>query len=210
MCCYIGLDPGGKGAFGWCVAEGTALPLRTIASGVADYAQQAVSASLQAAVSRELCCAGVDAPLTWRTAGDRDVDRYLRQRVLRLGGSGGTVGSVNSLRGACLIQGMMAATLLRERKPNLPISESHPKAMLRLLGIANAANPVNAITSHDLEQFLMGKVTDASQHERDAALTALSAWAMFVQHQSWQDLYLKEAPNPLSPLSAPFGYWMPR
>src|SRR5262249_14114045 len=46
---------------------------------------------------------------------------------------------LNSLRGAVLVQGLCPAMLLRERVHGLPITETHPKDLLRLLGIAGLA-----------------------------------------------------------------------
>jgi hypothetical protein len=210
MSCYIGFDPGGSGAFGWCVVLGNGLPLNIITRGIANDAQQAVNDSLQAIGAGTLCGAAFDSPLFWRSAGDRIVDDHLRQRVLHLGAHGGTVNHVNSLRGACLIQGMLAAMLLRQHNSGLLVSESHPKAMLWLLGIADANNPVSAISLGNLGRLFAGNTDNASDHERDAALGALSAWAMSTKPHNWQNLYPLEVPNPISPLSAPLGYWMPQ
>jgi hypothetical protein len=51
----------------------------------------------------------------------------------------GTVQQLNSPRGAVLVQGLVAAMLLRERVHGLPITETHPKALLWLLGTASPA-----------------------------------------------------------------------
>jgi hypothetical protein len=96
---------------------------------------------------------------------------------------------------------MLAAMLLRQHSNGLPISESHPKAMLWLLGIG--------ISLGNLGTFLAGNTANASDHERDAALSALSAWAMSTQPNGWEDLYPQE-PCAVSPLAAPLGYWMPQ
>jgi hypothetical protein len=205
---YIGYDPGGAGAFGWCVVHGASLPLQVLARGLADNAQEAVTQSLAAIKGGEVLAAGIDAPLFWRPDGDRVVDRVVRENLKGLGGQVGTVNHVNSLRGACLVQGMVAAILLRGHRPNLPVSESHPKAMLWLLKIAQARDSVDVISFANLQAFFAGSTNGASNHERDAALGALCAWAMLNQPQGWQNLHLQEL-NPVSPLTAPLGYWMP-
>ena len=51
----------------------------------------------------------------------------------------GTVQQLNSLRGAALVQGLVAAMLLSQRVHGLPITETHPKAVLWLLRIASLA-----------------------------------------------------------------------
>ena len=205
---YIGFDPGGAGAFGWCVIHGNGLPFNVTARGFADNAQEAVDASMTVLAGEKPLAAGIDAPLFWRTDGDRQVDADLRRRVVQRGGSGSTVNHVNSLRGACLVQGILVAMLLRQKYHNLPLTESHPKAMLWLLSPANVAQPVGQIALADLAQYFDGNVNGASDHERDAALGALSAWAMHKNLDNWQDLYPQEL-NSISPLDAPLGYWMP-
>jgi len=68
----------------------------------------------------------------------------------------GTVQAVNSLRGACLVQGILTAILLRQRVPEIHVSESHPKAVLWLLGAATPENPPAAIHLCNLPQFTTG------------------------------------------------------
>jgi len=89
--------------------------------------------------SMQLAGAGIDSPLFWVANGDRRVDQAVRAKMQALGARSvwGTVQSVNSLRGACLAQGILAAQLLRSRFPNIRITESHPKALLWLMGFAN-------------------------------------------------------------------------
>ena len=162
----LGLDPGGKGAFGWALAEDApAWPLRVVRTGTADSAREALDAALGAAGSTPILAAGIDAPLHWVAEGDRAVDARLRKRIAELGAPhpAGTVQHVNSLRGACLVQGMAAALLLRERFPALPISEAHPKALLWLLGIAAPGVPASSIGFEALAGYLAlapGEVLD--------------------------------------------------
>jgi hypothetical protein len=63
-----------------------------------------------------------------RQAGaERQVDVVLRRKYRhRIGHS---VQSINSLRGAALVQGVMLAALVRQRYPKRPITETHPKAL---------------------------------------------------------------------------------
>jgi hypothetical protein len=112
------------------------------------------------------------------------------------------------MRGACLIQGMMTAMILRKQTPKMPITESHPKALLWLLNIATVGNPTSAIALANLNQLVVGDVSGASDHERDAALGAFTAFSMTTALPGWQDLYRKE-PNVISPLDPPPGYWLP-
>jgi hypothetical protein len=209
MALYAGFDPGGAGAFGWAVVSGTQLPLVLVARGVVNHAQEAAHAALGAVGQKALTAAGIDAPLFWQAQGDRTSDQLVRNAIIQLGASGATVNSVNSMRGACLVQGIMVAMLLRMQDSQLPITEAHPKALLWLLGCAHGGNPPAGIALSSLQQWIGGNnLAGASDHERDAALGALSAFAMTQGMNGWHNLYLQE-PSPINPLHPPPGYWLP-
>jgi hypothetical protein len=89
-----------------------------------------------------------------------------------MGGRGSTVAHVNSLRGACLVQGVLAAVTLRERWPSILITESHPKALLQ---IDPDARPFAS-----LYEF-------STEHERDAAVGAFAAMAYDRRLDGWSD-----------------------
>lgn len=206
---FLGFDPGGAGAFGWCVLEGNGLPLNVTARGIGNHAHDAVDSALAAVGGKPVSASGIDAPLFWRSDGDRQVDQMVRTQIIALGAAGGTVNSVNSMRGACLVQGVMVGVLLRQSLgSDTQLTESHPKAALWLLHVAVPGNPPDAITLAQLNQYFVGNVQHASDHERDAALGALSAFAMTSNLQGWHDLFPHEV-NPVLPLSQPIGYWMP-
>ena len=207
----LGFDPGGKNQFGWCVAQGTnSGHLHLCASHVASHADEAVRAALRrAAEFGRVEAAGIDSPLFWVADGDRKADKSVRSAMKRLGAKnvGGTVQQVNSLRGACLSQGVMAAHLLRREVPEIRITESHPKALLWLLNVATIKRPVVEICIGHLGDFIESKSLSLSDHERDAALGAVAAWAMINRRSGWRDLCREEeyAFTPVSPVE----YWMP-
>ncbi|MBX3588995.1 MAG: DUF429 domain-containing protein [Ramlibacter sp.] len=193
MTFLIGLDPGGVNKFGWCVAVNSEhLPLKVMGTGLADDASSAVSDALAALpVGAKISGAGIDAPLFWSRSGPRHSDTSVREAIKTAGApyASGTVQDVNSLRGACLVQGMLAALALREKYPTMPITEAHPKALRWLLPEAKEVN-------------------GASEDQRDALLAAVTAWAMARRAESWIDLLEGEA-NPYSPIRAPLHYFMP-
>ena len=207
----LGFDPGGKNQFGWCVAQGTnSGHLHLCASHVASHADEAVRAALRRAADfGRVEAAGIDSPLFWVADGDRKADKSVRSAMKRLGAKnvGGTVQQVNSLRGACLSQGVMAAHLLRREVPEIRITESHPKALLWLLHIAKIKRPVAEIGIGHLGDFIESESQRLSDHERDAALGAVAAWAMMNTWSGWRDLH-REEKNAFSPVS-PVEYWMP-
>jgi hypothetical protein len=93
----------------------------------------------------------IDCPLWWSSArsSDRLADKWLRAQ----GVPSGTVQTANSLRGAALVQGMMFAFRARERYIGVPITEAHPKPLLRVtctssLGIASQENLALVAKNH--------------------------------------------------------------
>lgn len=193
MSILLGFDPGGSGNFGWCVAiDSQQFPTSAVASGLSNDGSSAVQDALSAVPSGEKVAAvGIDAPLYWPISGSRDADLSVRAAIKTAGAphAAGTVQDVNSLRGACLIQGMLAAIALRERFPSIPITEAHPKALRWLLPE-------------------VARLCGSSEHERDALLSAVAAWGTVHQPEGWQDLILAEAAF-YSPVAAPLHYFMP-
>jgi len=209
---YVGFDPGGIGGFGWAVLSGDVAPLCLIGRGIADHAQGAFQAAVGCVGAARIDAVGIDAPLFWVKAGERRADQIVRKAIRQKGNktAGGTVNSVNALRGACLIQGVIAAMMCHEAfGAEARITESHPKALLWLLGEATPDRlPANVALS-DLNKYVCGApVRGASEHERDAALGAIAAHAMESRQVGWQDLFALEA-APITPLHQTPGYWMP-
>lgn len=206
----VGLDPGGNGQFGWCVAN--AAPNGRISLVTADIAPHAAAAV--AAVTRQLganspLAVAIDSPLFWVANGDRQADRTLRAAMRRVGAPnvGSTVQAVNSLQGACLVQGIMAARLFRQKYPSVRLTESHPKALLWLIKAASERRRARDVKMEDLAPFLDCEVRDYSEHERDAALGAIAAAAMMCELVGWSDLARCEVDS-FAPV-APVEYWMP-
>jgi hypothetical protein len=207
----LGLDPGGVGRFGWCVAESIGKGrVRLRESGIADHAAQALErASKHVANSERLVAAGVDSPLFWLAKGDRRADQLIRAAMKGLGATNvhGTVQQVNSLRGACLVQGVMAAHLLRIKTPQIRLTETHPKALLWLIKVASRQRRAADVRMENLVEFIECEATHLSEHERDAAIGAVGATAMLLALDGWKDLAADEdgafAPVP------PVEYWMP-
>lgn len=219
MAIVLGFDPGGKGSFGWAVGEIDAeLPVRLRETGTADHAKDAVD-GVRAALrdSDTVVAAGLDSPMYWTPSGGRAADKDVRKWIAVLGAPspGGTVQHPNSLRGACVVQGPICGILLRRHFQGLLLNECHPKALLWLLRIATPGRPPEKITLGDLldtRDVLAGTPNggQVSEHERDAALGLVSAWAMHVRPPDWEDLTTRE-PNliPCAPCEPPVGYWVP-
>ncbi len=220
MAIVLGFDPGGKGSFGWAVGEIDAkLPVRLRKTGTADHAEGAVDGVLDALRNSDtVVAAGLDSPMYWTPSGGRAADTAVRERIASLGAPspGGTVQHPNSLRGACVVQGPICGILLRRHFQGLSLSECHPKALLWLLRIATPARLPGKITLGyllDTRDVLAGTTSGdpTSEHERDAALGLVSAWAMRVRPPDWRDLTALDRPDliPCAPHEPPVGYWIP-
>ena len=191
---FIGFDPGGNNAFGWAVlwVQGNAIEL--IKSGTCNNAQTALEAArIHAAAPMAVA---IDAPLFWVSAGDRVADANVRKMVCTEGGSSGTVSHVNSLRGACLVQGILVTKLAINAWPTALVTEAHPKALLRISGAARQF--AEAISRQA-----------ANEHERDAAIAAYTACAFSDRREGWHDISLLES-NPFFPAGTPVSYWFPK
>jgi predicted nuclease with RNAse H fold len=191
---FIGFDPGGIQSFGWVVMSEEKGSLAIVAKGTTSSAKGACESALAA------CCypptaVAIDAPLYWATEGDRAADQSVRKMVCDAGGSSGTVSHVNSLRGACLVQGVMAAIMVANLWPAALITEAHPKALLLVSAEAK-------LFSQRHEPAV------ESEHERDAALAAYAAFMFSKRSLGWQDLVQLED-EIHRPVASAVAYWFP-
>lgn len=171
----LGFDPGGLNSFGWaCLRIDKSGTPAELSTGLCSNASTAFKEAANAAILVP-AAVGIDAPLFWIAEGDRKADVRIRKMVRAAKGSPSTVGHVNSLRGACLVQGILAARAVAETWASTAVTEAHPKALLRVHSAA--------------AQFLATNLSDApTEHERDAALAAYAAWAAAAKFTGWRDL----------------------
>lgn len=209
---YLAFDPGGEGAFGWAVARRVrdGAP-DLVATGCAPNAAVAIANSGRVlGASGVPVAAGIDAPLFWTTTGKRRADHTVRRELHAQGAPspGGTVQSLNSLRGACLVQGVAAATLLRRRWPGVAITETHPKALLWHLGLASRDRAASSITLDALPELLATSLRHVTEHERDAAISCAAAYSFTQRLPGWRDLVVDET-DLLPVVPGAVSYWMP-
>ena len=166
---WLGVDPGGDGNFG--------LAWLTVDGQVETHCVSSVDEAL-ALVRVQPTAVGIDAPLWWSSGrgGGRRADEWIR-RTYEI--SGGTVQSVNSLRGACIVPGPHFLDLLRKRYPGVAATEVHPKAVVIAAGTWEKFR-----VEHSLDD---GKY---NLHERDALIAAVAAREGF-QGRWNRDLSLK-------------------
>lgn len=192
---FLGFDPGGISSFGWaCLRVDESGAVISLMTGLSSNAAGAFHEARRVAEFAPVAV-GIDAPLFWVTEGDRKADALIRKLVCAAGGHSGTVGHVNSLRGACLVQGVMAARIVADTWPSTMVTEAHPKALLHIDPAAR--------------DFLARNLPNApTEHERDAALAAFSAWAAAERFSGWCDL-VTEREEPFFPSGHLVTYWFP-
>src|SRR5208283_4994252 len=155
---WIGVDPGGKDAFGLAILNDDGR-FSTHCFSCADEAIKQLG--------ERPAGIGIDAPMWWSSgpSGDRRADQWIRKQYqIR----SGTVQTTNSLRGACLVQGALFAELARQLFPAVPITETHPKAVLRALGHARSPWP-EVCAAFSVEG------PEVSNHRLDALVSAVAA-----------------------------------
>lgn len=209
---FVGLDPAGKRKFGWAVLAGAGPPLSVLASGCVDHAAAAIDAVqrlVEDVPKAEVAGVGIDSPLFWTPSGHRHADSAVRRAMKSEGAPnlGGTVQEVNSLRGACVTQGVVAAHLLRKLLPTVRITEAHPKALLWLINVASTGRQIRDVGVEHLAEYVSCKVGTSKEHERDAILGGIGAWAMTSAAPGWRDVSIEDR-DAIRPVPG-VEYWMP-
>ena len=83
----LGFDPGGRENFGWSICHAGPDDLTLLRSGLSSDAQGAFATvttairSLGVPGNPQVLAAGIDAPMFWSAAGDREADRALRSAL---------------------------------------------------------------------------------------------------------------------------------
>jgi len=204
---WFGADPGGANAFGVALLRANG----SFESEVVSCADGAMKWLYERAET--ILAAGIDAPLWWSSGknGERNADLFVRGRLHEVGATevGGTVQSANSLRGAVLIQGVLLATALRRQWRELPITEAHPKALLKTIW---PQAPKGASLWDEIARCYGLRAAQLnSEHERGALLAAVAAREGY-QRKWTRDLARERSQSEQDPASLPWGpvsYWWP-
>ena len=209
---FLGFDPAGIKKFGWSICREINGGLELVKPGLVGDAWDVINAVKDEPRSQypkgnfRVLAAGIDVPLLWNRKGNnkgwRKVDSVLRRELARTDGPSDRVLTTNSLQGAIAIQGVLLVRHLSEAW-ELKITESHPKALEHLLTKTKQSPMVRSLTK-GLSS------APGPDDERDATLSAVSAWAAIRKRSSphWQNLY--DLDNGLfNPSGIPVSYWMP-
>jgi predicted nuclease with RNAse H fold len=163
---WIGADPGGKGNFGLAVLRSN----DSVKTYCVDCTDEAIQIVIQQVKSKP-DGVGVDARLWWSSgrSGDRQCDQWLRTRYAL---PCGQVQAANSLRSAALVQGAMFVQRMREEFPKVAVTETHPKAVWKALGMKSG----NAFVKR---YGVRTDIRDDQEHECDAIISAVAAREAF-------------------------------
>jgi predicted nuclease with RNAse H fold len=173
---WIGADPGGIGKFGAALLFQDGTYSCKDVSSVSEFIDF-VEEKLDVFGDGTLALpggVGIDAPLWWSTkeGGSRTADEWIRKHH-RVGQS---VSSINSLQGAALVQGVVLALELRRRFAKIPVTESHPKALLRALYGDGSGKEDQFFKDFPV---IIDPVNKLSEHQRDALIGAVCARETF-------------------------------
>lgn len=193
---WIGADPGGKGNFGLAILRADS-SCRTC---LVDYVDEAID-FIRGHMRSMPTGVGVDAPLWWCSgvSGLRKADQWIRDEYQL---PNRNVQAVNSLWGSVLVQGMMFVTRIRELFPDVGVTETHPKALLKALRVDDWG---------DFSRKFLVNVPIRSDHERDAIISAVAAREGF-EGRWLHDLSTTRHPSEQDPSKfwlAPIHYFWP-
>jgi predicted nuclease with RNAse H fold len=195
---WIGADPGGENNFGLAI-------LKTDGSAhvcCVDYVDMAIEV-VREHVQGIPGGVGVDSPLWWTSgrAGLRVADQHIRDKY---GLPSRNVQATNSMWGSVLVQGMMFVARIRELFPDVRVTETHPKAVLKALDLDEWKRLFDKLPTDVTLDML-------PEHKRDAVISAIAAREGF--ENRWpMDLAVNRGPSEQDPLHhwlAPIHYYWP-
>ena len=206
---YIaGYDPGGNGRHGLAVGEyedGVCKRLVTCTKHDAESVIRHLEESYP-----DLLAIGVDTLVHWAAgpSGWRPADRWLRKRYPPVQSS---VIPANSLYGSATVNGMAVILSLTGKRPDLCVTETHPKVLYYALSGEKYGYDTNSKKmERDLSDWLRYEVNTDNDHEFDAALSVYAAYEGLCG--DWTHDLLNDPRNDADRLVCPVTpahYWWP-
>lgn len=164
----LGYDPGGNSSHG--VAFFSYENGHLINSKIATL-KTANDVMEEAGRVKDLIAVGIDTLTCWSSgpSGWRPADRWLKHRYTHITNS---IASANSLFGAMGLNGMSVLIALRGAKPDLVVTETHPKVLYNALVSEKYDYSSNQkAMDRVLSQLFSTVITTDNDHEWDAALS---------------------------------------
>lgn len=196
----LGYDPGGNGNHGLAVLDMREGEIASIETATLQTVSQIVE---RAEKIGDIVALGIDA-MTCLAIGDsgwRPADRWLRNKYPAVVNS---VISPNSIYGSMALNGIALMVLLKQKSPNLVITEAHPKVLFYHL-FQREVDYANILGSGLLKQFPSG-YNPKGEHEIDASLSALAA-VMGITGQWTHNLHSEGQDQLVRPCGETFFYW---
>jgi len=168
----IGYDPGGNKHHGLTKLVLDNGSIQEWTTETLDNAEQVIKIAQE---QRSLVAVGVDTLTCWSTgkSGWRPADRWLRQKYREVQNS---IVTPNFLCGSMSLNGMALLVSLRNQRPELFITETHPKVLLWFLEREkyDYENKKN-LMDKTLMKNLGVRISPANNHEWDSAISAFAA-----------------------------------
>ena len=186
----VGYDPGGNGkhGFAWATVENGNIVCA--ATKTLRNAEEVVESILKIEDPIGL---GIDTLTCWGTgrSGWRPADRWLRERYPDVQES---IQAPNSIYGAMSVNGMAVLLTVRQAKPDIFVTETHPKVLYYSLCNQRYKYKGSDISdmNESLYKWLGVKVEPQNDHEWDAAISILPV--VYGLNGSWR-LDLHELPT---------------
>jgi len=168
----IGYDPGGNEDHGLTRLVLENGSIQEVTTETLDNAEQVIQIAQE---QRSLVAVGVDTLTCWSTgaSGWRPADRWLRQKYREVQNS---IVTPNFLCGSMSLNGMALLVSLRNQRPDLFITETHPKVLFWFLEREkyDYENKKN-LMDKTLMKNLGVRISPANNHEWDSAISAFAA-----------------------------------
>lgn len=202
-----GYDPGGNNGHGFALADiqnGKCIELKIATLKDAE----AVLSALEEV--HNLQALGVDTLAAWATgaSGWRAADLWLRQNYKQVQPS---IVSPNGLYGSMGLNGMAVLKSIRESKPYIHVTETHPKVLYwALTGSKYNYQEKSELMDGFLSSLLGCQVKTANDHEWDAVVCVVAA--LLGVNGSWSHDLFQEPIGETGRLVFPSGqanYWWP-
>lgn len=168
----VGYDPGGNKAHGVAMLVTKAGNVVKVSTSTLETIEQVITL-VEGAPS--VLGLGIDTLTCWSTgpSGWRPADRWLRSRYQEVADS---VMAPNGLRGSMAVSGMALLMAVRPKKPDLSVTEAHPKVLCQFLAKARHDFIARRNFMNDLLAQVLGvSVIPSNEHEWDAAISAFAA-----------------------------------
>ncbi len=167
----VGYDPGGNNAHGLCLIRYSKGVILNVQVSTHPTAKSIID---ELTKINDVIAIGVDTLTCWSTgaSGWRPADRWLKKEYKEITHS---IASANSLFGAMGLNGMSVLLSLKERYPEILISEAHPKVLYYELFKKKYDYKQNHQNmDYLLSNILTFSVSTANDHEWDSVISALT------------------------------------